>query len=172
MNRRDFVAGTAALLVSPRRSWAQGKPRRVGFLGLGNWGEPTLQKAWLEGLRNHGWIDGRSLIIEYRLAPSQDRLPAFAAELVALSPDPLIASTLPAALALKSVTASIPIIFVGASYPERFGPIGLPKSLGVKPTGYNMERLAARASPSVIARERLLRPISSSHVRSQRFLAG
>jgi putative ABC transport system substrate-binding protein len=61
MNRRDFVAGTAALLVSPRRSWAQGKPRRVGFLGLGNltgvWAEPTLQKVWLEGLRNHGWID-------------------------------------------------------------------------------------------------------------------
>jgi len=83
--------------------------------------EPTVQKAWLDGLRNHGWIDGRNLIIEYRYAPSQDRLPAFAAELVALSPDVLIAPNPPAAVALKSATASIPIVFVAASYPERLG---------------------------------------------------
>jgi putative ABC transport system substrate-binding protein len=83
--------------------------------------EPTAQKAWLDGLRNHGWIDGRNLIIEYRFAPSQDRLPAFAAELVALSPDVLIAPNPPAAVALKSATASIPIVFVASSYPERLG---------------------------------------------------
>jgi putative ABC transport system substrate-binding protein len=87
----------------------------------GNWETPTLQKAWLEGLRNHGWIDGKNLIIEYRVVPSQDRLPASAAELVALSPDLLIGSNLPSALALKSATTSIPIVFAGASYPERFG---------------------------------------------------
>ena len=43
----------------------QGTRRRVGFLAT-NVVEPTVQKAWLEGLRNHGWIDGRNLIIEYR----------------------------------------------------------------------------------------------------------
>jgi putative ABC transport system substrate-binding protein len=81
--------------------------------------EPTVQKAWLEGLRDHGWIDGRNLIIEYRYAPSQDRLPAFAAELVALIPDVLIAANPPAAAALKAATASIPIVFVAVSFPER-----------------------------------------------------
>jgi putative ABC transport system substrate-binding protein len=120
MKRREFIAGTAALLVCPRRSLAQGTRRRVGFLTT-NVVEPTVQKAWLEGLRNHGWIDGRNLIIEYRYAPSQDRLPAFAAELVALSPDVLIAPNPPAAVALKSATASIPIVFVAASFPERLG---------------------------------------------------
>src|SRR4030095_13452099 len=80
--------------------------------------EPTVQKAWLEGLRNHGWIDGRNLIIEYRYAPSQDRLPASAAELVALSPDVLLAPNTQAAVALKSATASIPIVFVGAPFAE------------------------------------------------------
>jgi putative ABC transport system substrate-binding protein len=112
MNRREFIAASAALLVSPRRSWARGKPRRVGFLAM-DVVEPTLQKAWLEGLRDHGWIDGGNLIIEYRYAPSQDRLPASAAELVALSPDLLIAPNLQAALALKSATTSIPIAFCG-----------------------------------------------------------
>ena len=124
MKRREFIAVTAALLVSPQRSWAQGKPRRVGFLGvgkLGNWGQPTLQKAWLEGLRNHGWIDGRNLIIEYRYGRSQDRLPALAAELVALAPDLLVAANPQAAVALKSATANIPIVFVGVADPVGIG---------------------------------------------------
>jgi putative ABC transport system substrate-binding protein len=119
MRRREFIAATTALLVSPRRSRAQGTRRRVGFLAM-DVVEPTVQKAWIDGLRNHGWIDGRNLIIEYRYAPSQDRLPAFAAELVALSPDLLLAPNTQAAVALKSATASIPIVFV-AAYPERLG---------------------------------------------------
>jgi putative tryptophan/tyrosine transport system substrate-binding protein len=120
MRRREFIAATAALLVSPRRSPAQGTRRRVGFLAM-DVVEPTVQKAWLDGLRDHGWIDGRNLIIEYRYAPSQDRLPAFAAELVALSPDLLIAPNPPAAVALKSATASIPIVFMAVADPVGIG---------------------------------------------------
>jgi putative ABC transport system substrate-binding protein len=120
MKRREFIAATAALLVSPRRSLAQGTRRRVGFLAM-DVVEPTVQRAWLEGLRNHGWIDGRNLIIEYCYAPSQDRLPAFAAELVALSPDVLIAPNTQAAVALKSATANIPIVFAGVGDPVGLG---------------------------------------------------
>jgi putative tryptophan/tyrosine transport system substrate-binding protein len=120
MKRREFIAASAALLVSPRRSLAQGTRRRVGFLAM-DVVEPTVHKAWLEGLRNHGWIEGRNLIIDYRYAPSQDRLPAFAAELVALSPDLLIAPNPPAAVALKSATANIPIVFVTVADPVRLG---------------------------------------------------
>jgi putative ABC transport system substrate-binding protein len=83
--------------------------------------EPTVQKAWLDGLRNQGWIDGRNLIIEYRYAPSADRLPAFAAELVALSPDVLLAPNTQAALVLKSATASIPIVFAAVGDPVGLG---------------------------------------------------
>ena len=92
MKRREFIAATAALLVSPRRSWAQGKPRRIGFLGI--WAdEPArdpVHAAWLSGLREDGWIAGKNLLVEYRYAP--DRLPALAAELVALNPELIIAS--------------------------------------------------------------------------------
>src|SRR6266700_4156303 len=120
MKRREFIAATAALLVSPTRSWAQGTRRRLGYLDTNELG-PTLQSAWLDGLRNHGWIDGRNLIIEYRYARSQDRLPASAAELVALSPDLLIAPNPPAAVALKSATANIPIVFVAVADPVGLG---------------------------------------------------
>jgi putative tryptophan/tyrosine transport system substrate-binding protein len=120
MKRRQFIAVTAALLVSPRRSLAQGTRRRLGFLSITG-PVPALHKAWLDGLRNHGWIDGRNLIIEDRYAPSQDRLPALAAELIALSPDLLIATTPQAAIALKSATASIPIVFVAVADPVGIG---------------------------------------------------
>jgi putative ABC transport system substrate-binding protein len=64
MKRREFITATAALLVSPRRSRAQGTPRRVGLLG-GFQNLPIL-KALHEGLRDHGWIEGKNLIIDYR----------------------------------------------------------------------------------------------------------
>src|SRR5262245_51950942 len=108
MKRREFTAATAALLVSPLGSRAQESRRRLGFLTIGE-RSPSLEgAAFRDGLRNHGWIDGRNLIIEYRFAPSQDHLPALAAELVALSPDLLIAPGTQQAVALKSATTTIP----------------------------------------------------------------
>ena len=120
MKRREFIAATAALLVSPRHLRAQGTRRHLGFLTQFE-PTPTLQNAWLDGLRNHGWIDGRNLIIEYRYAPSDDRLPALAAELIALSPDLLIATGPQSIVALKSATASIPIVFVAVGDPVGLG---------------------------------------------------
>src|SRR4029077_7622394 len=117
MKRREFTAATAALLVSPRRSRAQETRRRLGFLVIG----PIVDTAWRDGLRNRGWIDGQNLIIEYREAQSNDHLPALAAELVALSPDLLIAIGPQTAIALKSATTTIPIVFVGVADPVRIG---------------------------------------------------
>jgi putative ABC transport system substrate-binding protein len=121
MKRREFIAATAALLVSPRRSWAQGRPRRIGFLG--SWAdEPArdpLHAAWLSGLHEKGWIEGKNLLVEYRFAP--DRLPALAAELVALTPELVVALGPNTALALKSATATIPIVFVAVYDPVALG---------------------------------------------------
>jgi putative ABC transport system substrate-binding protein len=117
MKRREFTAATAALLVSPRRSRAQGTRRRLGVLAVG----PIDDIAWRDGLRNRGWIDGQNLIIEYRFAQSQDHLPALAAELVALNPDLLIGFGPQVALALKSATATIPIVFVAVFDPVAIG---------------------------------------------------
>jgi putative ABC transport system substrate-binding protein len=146
MRRREFIAATAALLVSPRRSPAQGTRRRLGFLAI-NESAPTIQNAWLDGLQSHGWIEGKNLIIEYRYAQSQDRLPTLAAELAALSPDLLIASAPQPAVALKSATASIPIVFVAVFDPVA---IGLVQSLS-RPGG-NITGLATYVPGDFVAK--------------------
>ena len=107
-----------------------------------------MNNALLDGLRNHGWIDGRNLIIEYRYAQSPDRLPASAAELVALGPDLLLAGNPQTALALKSATANIPIVFVAVADPVR---IGLVQSLS-RPGG-NITGLATLVPGQFISKQ-------------------
>jgi putative ABC transport system substrate-binding protein len=124
MKRREFIAATTALLVSPRRSRAQGTRRRLGFLTVGDGSGQALNQtelALFDGLRSHSWIDGRNLIIEYRFSQPPDRLPASVAELIALSPDVLIVAGPRAAAALKSATATIPIVFVAVGNPVGIG---------------------------------------------------
>src|SRR5258705_9745039 len=147
MRRREFIAGTAALLVSPRRSWAQGPPRRVGYLDSEPLYLPNF-KVWQDSLRDHGWIEGKNLIVDYRSAEGRaERLSALAAELVTLKPDLLVSPSPQVALALKSATATIPIVFVAVFDPVA---IGLVQSLS-RPGG-NMTGLATYAPGDWIAK--------------------
>ena len=147
MRRRDFIAGTAALLVSLGPSWAQATPRRVGYLDPVPKGLP-LWKVWRDGLRDHGWIEGKNLIIDYRSAEGHaERLPPLAAELVALKPDLIVGPSPQVALALKSETATIPIVFIAVFDPVM---IGLVPSLS-RPGG-NITGLATHALGDWIAK--------------------
>ena len=147
MKRRDFIAATAALLVSPRPLRAEGPPRRVGYL------DPVFKnlplfKVWQDSLRDHGWIEGKNLIVDYRSAEGRtERLSALAAELVTLKPDLLVAPSPQVALALKSATATIPIVFVAVYDPVA---IGLVQSLS-RPGG-NITGLATYAPGNWIAK--------------------
>jgi putative ABC transport system substrate-binding protein len=90
---------------------------------LGAWADEPARDpahaAWLSGSREKGWIEGKNLLVEYRYAP--DRLPALAAGLVALTPELIIAPGPQSALALKSATATIPIVFVAVYDPVAIG---------------------------------------------------
>ncbi len=146
MKRREFIATSAALLVSPRRLWAQGTPRRIGMLS----GFQNLQilKGFHENLRGHGWIEGKNLIIDNRYFEGHaERIPALAAELVALKPDLLIGAGPQIAVALKSATATIPIVFVAVFDPVA---IGLVQSMS-RPGG-NITGLATYAPGDWIAK--------------------
>ena len=147
MKRREFMAGTAALLVSPRRSWAQGTPRRVGYLDSAPLYLPNY-KVWQDSMRNHGWIEGKNLIVDYRSAEGHaERVVPLANELVALQPDVLVGPTAQEALALKSVSASIPIVFFAVTDPVR---LGLVQSLSHP--GGNITGLAAIVPGNIISK--------------------
>jgi putative tryptophan/tyrosine transport system substrate-binding protein len=118
MKRREFIAAISALLASARPSWAQA-PRRIGFLS------PFLdsrgREAWRSGLLERGWIEGRNLFVEYRHYETSDRLPALTSELVALGPELVIAAGPQSAVAMKSATSIIPIVFVAIANPVAIG---------------------------------------------------
>jgi len=79
MKRREFIAATAALLVSSRRSSAQGGRRRLGFLAIGDGSGQALnpaERVFLDDLRTLGWTEGRNLVVEYRFSHPPDRLEA------------------------------------------------------------------------------------------------
>jgi putative tryptophan/tyrosine transport system substrate-binding protein len=85
---------------------------RIGFLATGSReGRAFLVEGFLQGLREHGYEEGRDILIEYRFSDDQDeRLPALAAELVGLKVDLILASGTPASLAAQQATSSIPIV--------------------------------------------------------------
>jgi len=146
MKRREFIAATAALLVSPRVLRAQGTPRRIGCFGIFLENAPNILEAWRSGLRERGWIEGKNLLVEYRYAQPTDRYPPLAAELTALSPDLVVAAGPQAAVALKSATATIPIVFVAV-----FDPVALGLVQSLSHPGGNMTGLATYAPGDFLA---------------------
>jgi putative ABC transport system substrate-binding protein len=126
MTRRDFVLGSAATILAAGQA-VQAQPTtrvwRLGFLGAADAKRfGRFLEALRLGLRDHGYVEGRNITIEFRWAEGQyDRLPALAAELVQLKPDVLITHGTPGTLALKQATATIPIVMAIIGNPVEAG---------------------------------------------------
>jgi putative ABC transport system substrate-binding protein len=125
MDRRDTVLALLALGAAPLAAEAQqaGKVPRIGYLSTNLAASPHLRDAFLQGLRDLGYVEGRNVVIEYRDAEGKlERLPALAAELVALKVDVILAEggTLEARVA-KQATRTIPIVFAAAGDPVGSG---------------------------------------------------
>ena len=126
MDRRAFLAGAAALLAAPLAAEAQqvGKLYRVGFLG--NF-PPTpstvpIWAAFTDGLREHGYVDGRNLKLEYRWGHGGgDIWPALVRELLQAGVQVVVTSQTPAALTLKQHASEIPVVLTGVSPPVEAG---------------------------------------------------
>src|SRR5215510_1794642 len=96
------------------------KIARIGWLGSDRVG--GLATAFLQGLRDLGYVEGRNVVIEYRTADGQlERLPALATELVSLKVDVIVTQSTVAALAAKQATRIIPIVFGAVSDPVETG---------------------------------------------------
>lgn len=111
--------------VVPLTAAAQPTPKvpRIGFLGAVTPEDfPHLEEGFRQGLRELGYVEGRTLLIEYRWAEGKaERLPDLAAELVQLRVDAIFAITSAAARAAKKATTTIPVVFVGVSDPVKYG---------------------------------------------------
>jgi putative ABC transport system substrate-binding protein len=114
MSRRELLILGISPVGWPFAAYAQQKAMPVvGFLGGASPGSvaPTVA-AFRQGLSETGYVEGQNVAIDYRWAEGRyDRLPALAADLVARKVDLIAADGIPAALAAKRATSTIPIVF-------------------------------------------------------------
>lgn len=127
VNRRDAVIALVALgaAAGSRASSAQqrGKVWRVGFLSLGSASlNSPNSDAFLKGMRDLGYIEGKNLVVEWRFADgSFERLPGLAAELVQLKVDVIVAVASAAIGAAQKATTTIPIVMATTGDPVGSG---------------------------------------------------
>jgi putative ABC transport system substrate-binding protein len=120
-----LCAAALVAITFPRPTLAQqpGKLPTIGFLGAVT---PTVWSAYVaafvQRLRELGWVDGRNVIIEYRWAEGrQDRYAALAAELVQLNVAVIVTSGTAPTITVKKATSEIPIVFAAAGDPVGTG---------------------------------------------------
>jgi putative tryptophan/tyrosine transport system substrate-binding protein len=125
VRRREFITliGGAAAAWSLEARAQQAKAATIGLLGTGS---AAAQSQWtaafVQRMRELGWIEGRNLAIEYRWAEGHtERLKDLADELVRLKVDVIITHNTPGPLAAKQATSTIPIVFATAGDPVGSG---------------------------------------------------
>jgi len=140
MQRREFITllgGVAAAWPLAARAQQADRVRRVGVLvnlDADDPGSLARSKAFLRGLQEKGWIDGHNIRIDYRWVT--DNLPKYAAELLALSPDVVLANANPSLSAFQTLSRTIPIVFVAASDPVNSGAVESLSRPGGNATGF------------------------------------
>jgi len=175
MQRREFITllgGVAAAWPLAARAQQADRVRRVGVLvnlDADDPGSLARSKAFLRGLQEKGWIDGHNIRIDYRWVT--DNLPKYAAELLALSPDVVLANANPSLSAFQTLRLTIPIVFVAASDPVNSGAVESLSRPGGNATGFTTSEfgmsgkwleLLKEISPSVKRVAVLQDPIAGS----------
>ena len=123
IQRRDFIVSLSSLAAWPLEARAQ-QPAMpmVGYLNAASPHYVRPLSAFLRGLGEAGYVDGKNVTIQYRWAESHnDRLPAMAADLVHRQVSVIAATSTPAALAARAATSTIPVVFETGADSIRLG---------------------------------------------------
>ena len=149
MERREFITligGAAAAWPLAARAQQGERMRRIGVLDTLTPDNPVGQArnaAFLRGLLQLGWTDGRNVQINTRWAAGdEERLRKYAAELVALTPDAILATGSPAVGPLLQATRIVPIVFVNVADPVGAGFVDSLARPGGNATGFTTWRPA------------------------------
>jgi putative tryptophan/tyrosine transport system substrate-binding protein len=160
VKRRGVIALLAAAAVWPLEARAQqpGKLPVIGFLGsTGPSAESHRTSAFVRRLVELGWIEGRTITIEYRWGEGRiERFAEIAAEFVRLKVDVIVASGTPTVIAAKQATAVIPIVFSMAG-----DPVGTGLVARLARPGGNVTGLSTQAPDVAGKRLELLREVVS-----------
>jgi putative ABC transport system substrate-binding protein len=142
MRRREFItllSGAAAWPLAARAQQPE-RMRRIGVLMPNAADDPEYQAritAFLQGLAQLGWIDGRNARIDTRWGVADaERIRKYAAELVALAPDVIWVNSSPALAALLQATRTVPIVFTGVTDPVGAGFVDSLARPGSNATGF------------------------------------
>jgi putative ABC transport system substrate-binding protein len=127
MNRREFIAGLGSTAAWPVVAWAQqpDRMRRIGVLMPWDEGDPlskTVVAGLNQGLTKLGWSEGRNLSVDYRWAiVDVERGRAAAIDLLARTPDVILANATPAVQGLQSLAHAVPTVFTLVTEPAAQG---------------------------------------------------
>src|SRR2546423_4654946 len=155
IRRREFITLLGAAAAAwPLAAGAQQRLPTVGFLGGST---PALQASWtavfVRRLRDFGWIEGRTIAIEYRWAEGRsERYAEIAAEFVRLKVDVIVLNGTGPTLAAKHATSVIPIIFAAAG-----DPVGTGLVASLARPGGNITGLSTQTADTAGKRLALLR---------------
>jgi putative ABC transport system substrate-binding protein len=141
MRRRDFITlfgGAAAWPVVARAQQREPNPR-IGVLMNSAADDPDGQArlgGFRQGLQEFGWMDGRNVRIDYRWAKYDGDRRSYAAELVALTPDVIMASTSSSVAFLQQASRTVPIVFASVTDPVGQGFVASLARPGGSTTGF------------------------------------
>jgi putative ABC transport system substrate-binding protein len=141
LSRRQILvgAGSAALLAGcGRLPWQASQASKVPRVGYFSMHSLPYAEAFEQGLREHGYVQGKNIAVEYRFLASEGQFDNAASELVQLPVDVLVTSSTPGALAAKRATNTIPIVFMQTGDPVGAGLVASLARPGANLTGLSI----------------------------------